>query len=334
MIVPKSIQSLKYPDFIRNHHIISDKSIPEKIFPSIGLENSNKAFKLKSSIDIKSELEIYLKDEIYPLLVSVSRKLSKSIEYRSKNYLFYANSDNKECKSRIDTIIKLIKINPSLFVQKSNNKYNLVIPNIGCLFTELKKIQQKYINTINLDEFENIEIDSFNDLIALQQSNLKISFSSSGNKGAWDIATMSMRGIESCQNWDSPHRVALIGSLLDPYAGVIYISRNNDYKGYGPTMIRRSVVRYVINRKTMKPAILLERIYPFHYESRMAQHLTLASFTNYIEEKTKGKFEIQYGEFRGTKKYSIPLTNTVKELKHDERSYRDSNIGYRIFKNI
>ena len=70
---------------------------------------------------------------------------------------------------------------------------------------------------------------------------------------------MSMRGIKSCMNWENGNSHSLVGSLVDPYAGVIYITDNTDTK-YGKSMIARSVVRFISNKKG-KPALLIEQAY-------------------------------------------------------------------------
>src|SRR5690606_23711397 len=44
-------------------------------------------------------------------------------------------------------------------------------------------------------------------------NDFKLVFSSDGERGAWDIATMSMRGINSCQGWGKPQSHGLIGSI-------------------------------------------------------------------------------------------------------------------------
>src|ERR1019366_811087 len=88
---------------------------------------------------------------------------------------------------------------------------------------------------------------------------LKICFSSEGNKGFWDIATMSMRGVSSCMRWSNTHSKSLIGSILDQYAGVIYIT-NEIQTRYGDKIIARAVVRLIVDSKN-KPYIFIERIY-------------------------------------------------------------------------
>jgi hypothetical protein len=77
------------------------------------------------------------------------------------------------------------------------------------------------------------------------RAHYKIVFSSD----PWDILSMSMRGIESCMRWDSSHAKCLVGSVLDPYAAVIYIT-DGKKTPYGPKMLYRSVVRLVKSDKS------------------------------------------------------------------------------------
>lgn len=71
-----------------------------------------------------------------------------------------------------------------------------------------------------------------------------IGFSSSDEKGLWDIATMSMRGVRSCMRWGSKHHTHLVGSIIDPFCGIIYLTNRKRNK-YGCLFKKRAVVRFV-----------------------------------------------------------------------------------------
>ena len=96
--------------------------------------------------------------------------------------------------------------------------------------------------------------------IKLGEQELDLVFSSDGLEGLWDLATMSMRGVISCMHWDNWERHAkhLVGSIVDPYCGIIYLTDNTDTE-YGKTIVKRSLVRYIIHED--KPALFLEKIY-------------------------------------------------------------------------
>ena len=66
------------------------------------------------------------------------------------------------------------------------------------------------IPLLNLETTEPFKIFSKENMPNKDYSML---FSSEGEAGAWDIATMSMRGIRSCQRWDGEYPRCLIGSI-------------------------------------------------------------------------------------------------------------------------
>lgn len=172
----------------------------------------------------------------------------------------------------------------------------------------------------------------------------RIVFSAAGNKGLWDIATMSMRGVRSCQRWGNWHAHALVGSMMDPYCGIIYITNGNEFK-FGEKMLQRALVRFVVHRRTGQPALMIERIYPrsegevyrrgpdgyWRYitdpkEKRNKEALNF--FIDFLKKKTNNKISIITHNGTG---YSIPMSNSVSRLTDDNHSYRDSGIGYRKF---
>src|ERR1700691_2673713 len=82
-------------------------------------------------------------------------------------------------------------------------------------------------------------------------SKLSVVFSSD----PWDMTTMSMRGIESCQSWgrfgdyndydnympQNAHCRKLTGSIIDPCCAIIYITDHTPTQ-YGSKMLARAVV--------------------------------------------------------------------------------------------
>lgn len=87
-------------------------------------------------------------------------------------------------------------------------------------------------------------------------------------QGVWDVCTMSMRGISSCQKWDfemepdnSPGlQGALVGSVLSKYIGVIYLTSGRLME-LGEKMLKRCVVRIVRHKHTKAPYIVVDRMY-------------------------------------------------------------------------
>jgi hypothetical protein len=103
-----------------------------------------------------------------------------------------------------------------------------------------------------------------------------VGFSSNGVSGIWDIGTMSIRGASSCMHFENSHSSHLVGSMLDPFVGIIYLSKL-DRTDYGISFNKRAVVRLLIGTdysdKT-KYILYVERIYtktdntnPFVYKN-------------------------------------------------------------------
>lgn len=335
MKIPKSTKSIQYPEFIRQHKVVQKNSKQEKIFPKIGLKNSSKKLALSSISDFDKDILEYLSD--------VNTLLANEIENQS--YDNYYNNSTSTRQSQIEFVAAIKKITASLksqpasFINKTDAGVDLILPfdmsALGSDFTAgtsllsvLKKIKTNS-RLGNLSRMDSL-FDKHNSFLNLQKDNLKIVFSGAGDKGLWDLATMSMRGITSCQKWGNHHARALVGSMVDPYAGIIYITSNAKMK-YGANMIRRAVVRFVVNENTRKPAILIERIYPHDYNSGLSDTITLMAFKDFIKKKTKNKFPVVYGEFSESRRHFIPITKSVSELGENsgERSYRDSKIPYR-----
>jgi len=159
---------------------------------------------------------------------------------------------------------------------------------------------------------------------------LKLVFSSD----AWDIATMSMRGINSCQAWFKPRANKLIGSIIDPCCAIIYIT-NGDKSKYGTEMLHRAIVRYVIH-DTLGPCLFLEQTYSQSfkdYEKDIIEFL----FASVLKQKT-GLPVIYKPLLLGEHSHHVIKHLSIPEtvlIKNNDRyaSYRDSGIHYRPLKN-
>lgn len=166
-----------------------------------------------------------------------------------------------------------------------------------------------------------------------ENQDLSVSFSSRGLSGAWDLATMSMRGIDSCQHWNASPALQLVGSITDPSCGIIYLS-NKETTAHGSRMVARAVVRYVFRSYT-GPSLFLERLYlsksrQLDIPNAIIQHL----FASLLYQKTK--LPVIYGLFIEDENvralYSIPQTPVIAEAETlGVQSYRDSRIPYKAF---
>jgi hypothetical protein len=141
----------------------------------------------------------------------------------------------------------------------------------------------------------------------------------------WDIATMSMRGTKSCMRWDSGHAKQLVGSIADPYCGIIFITNGNKLK-HGQRMLYRALVR-VVQAPTKKIA-MLERMYPRidrEFDTSKLAHIYEAEaiFTVILNDRTGGNSRTRY-----RLGLDIPLSEQVQSLTYDYRSCVDSGTPY------
>lgn len=314
-----------YPEFIKNNVILNTID-NRKVFPEIGLKNCKHSF------------SVWNQEGMYEASISYLKDLKTIIEESCNTYAVLHSIGYIDHLANTVTFLKrissLISKNPESFL--SEEGVGLVIPeNIGMYVkgTDLFTVISANL-PVTLDDylplFRNICKEYYNSFTALNKYNLKIVFSGSGDKCVWDLSTMSMRGIDSCQKWLSVHASALVGSMVDPCAGIIYIESPDVVEPYGSKMIKRSVVRFVLNKRTNKPAILIERVYPHDYDSRIPDYVTITAFENFIDKKTKGKYPILYGEIRSeSENYFIPKSEILKSFDDNMLSYRDSKILYR-----
>lgn len=180
----------------------------------------------------------------------------------------------------------------------------------------------------------------------------RIGFSSNNISGLWDIATMSMRGVMSCMNWQSAHSKRLVGCFLDPMLGIIYIT-DGKQTDYGCSFVKRAVVRFVMINS--KPVILVDRIYTWHPSAYIGNYLNHDEyeknvadvFKNYIKKHLSKGYDIEvismrdrdvadkmYGPVdsmtlrRPYWKLHIPMSEHHHILSQYETSCVDSGIAY------
>jgi hypothetical protein len=153
----------------------------------------------------------------------------------------------------------------------------------------------------------------------------------------WDIATMSMRGIRSCQSWRGGYNKCLVGSIVDPCAAIIYIEDKKSNK-YGKLMFARAVVRLVSTsngrRLFLEPVYLGEKIIYDDSTCEVAEKI----FYKYIRSVAKypiGAKPMGYSEFRRFfSSAQIPLSKEVQDLSdgylYDSPylSYSDNKLTY------
>lgn len=334
-MIPRSTSSGKYPQFIRENEVVKKFASQGTVFPKIGLTNSKGSF---------SPTRYFSDDDLLVFLHSVATGLighKNLLEVQVETFLLTRNQIDCFC-SISGLLIHLLSIQTDKFIVRKNGLIKLALPspiksnyrnfNSGTdLFTVISYLKDNCNFPIIKEQ-----IQFFLKQKQLLNNNYQIVFSGSGNKGLWDIATMSMRGIKSCQRWGSSYAKALVGSMVDPYAGIIYLTDGEKMK-HGPKMVTRSVVRFVVNRHTNEPAIMLERIYPNLRNYYTSDDLVGTAFKKFIKDRVCSKYKVFYINSRSdinngfsAVNYFIPLTPAVDMITEQsgQRSYRDSAIGY------
>lgn len=340
------IENEKLPKWMSNHPIFKEVTTFRKVFPSKGLTN-------------KSEpLAIFLAENNANSLISYIKRIAGS-------YIDY----NKYNSYDDGVILKSICNDDSLIISKTNkisikttediSSQKVFIPKNTSIFSVLDKLDNREIPEIILssDLFKkfsrlNIPIGSAN-----------ICFSTD----PWDIATMSMRGIETCQSWNGGHRQCLIGSVLDPYVGMIYLSSSNKTTELGSKMLFRANVRFALERvfgPKSSPLIVIDQVYPEYFKEiydLFAEYITnhsslrvcdgshLSHFykdkrvflpENSISEKLKyfsinGKSERPYIKPDSIESYqNNPIPTLYKKYKDTDTKDLKEKFGKFIFNNI
>ena len=355
MIESSSIINSKnypFPDFIRYHKVLKAQKTINKSFKSIGLPNTRAEVNLSSYYDlllnhnrklisdavlsIRSEFEIICNQQRTEYRRDKS-SITSSVNNLMKTYELLSSMDGNGISS-------LFKLNNEFFAKNSflNDFRSMniveVISRIIDFYNFSGDEYTKIIST-NLSTIQNL-IKKCQYIIRHKSQQHYIVFSSTGAKCAWDIATMSMRGIKSCQRWENDKSKALIGSIVDPNCAIIYLTDGSD-DDYGERMLKRAVVRLVLNKNNERE-ILIERIYSAKVMQGYIQKKSndeeykdkvFDIFQKFINRKTKGAYPIVFANNIENiiEKYSIPNFETLNLLQEEEKSYRDSKILYNKF---
>jgi hypothetical protein len=162
-----------------------------------------------------------------------------------------------------------------------------------------------------------------------------IGFSSMNIGGLWDIATMSMRGVCSCMHWDNMHAVHLVGSVVDPFLGIVYIT-DNELTPYGISFRRRSLVRFLYSKQTKSYSLLLERVYkdtgnkiPTVYNNRDEKAVEVTKiFKKFLTDRVSSKHTVITERELRTAPFNIPRPSSLTWLRHDQISMSDCAARY------
>jgi hypothetical protein len=317
------LDNVKYPDYIRNHKVFHTQSKIKKVFPSIGLPNVVEECEYNCIADARLDAQHLLFTDIRGALSrgadnAYSNVAVQNLLYEVLNVVsnWYPNMIlTEEGRVALKFVNDCGSYEGKPFVRKGEGVFKAY----GKLSEKLKQVCG----------FELAALDSMPHFKAFSSSNIpagkkfKLAFASAGEEGAWDIATISMRGIASCQTWGTPQSRGLIGSISSKYVGVVYITNGEKFNEYGSKMIRRSMVRFCINAKTKKPGLLLDRVYPAH------DGPTVELFRKFLHKRTG--LPVLFSTEPGWHDYQLPAeTSTWKVAPFEvgDFTYMDTKIPW------
>jgi hypothetical protein len=327
----------KFPTFITQHSVFKNYKDIKKIFPEIGLPNCEKEIE----IDNAKEVRAAAKQMLGSLRQTVDRRIQTINRYNDK----HPDAIGPKRKKKLENTIKLLTDVKDLISKQTakcltdvNGKITLNLPadvaDIDNKMTfksgeGLFRVYNKLNETLREGHFLPMgkleDFEAFKDFSAKNVPVLKykLRFSSDGAEGAWDISTMSMRGVSSCQSWGSGNHTHIVGSIVDPFTGILYLTSGGKFNEYGSKMIRRCVVRFVVDEKKGTPFIALERMYP------AMERGALDAFTNFIKERTDKKFDVIYLPESRKQSVYVPISKVVSSLGAQDQPYRDSGMAYK-----
>lgn len=336
-IVSSIFKEKKFPDWFTSHPIFKDVTNIKKVFPGIGLPNSEEEIEIdnvaparEAAKNITKVIDRKISDRIKKLQEYITSKPTMGAARKTQGDL---------CITLLSAMNLLMQKDRAAFVQTNNGKFTIKLPeNIliegqvrpvfrggESLFRVYNKLNEalragQFAAMVKLENLEEFKSFSTNNV---PNNKYRIVFSSDNADGAWDIGTMSMRGIKSCQSWsDGEYKHCTIGSVIDPFVGIMYLTSGAKSAGSSSKMMKRSIVRFVINGKTNKPYILVDYMYPV-YDSKV-----FTQFSKFIKEKSG--LEAKYAPLMDQdmlRSTYIPLTDLRKKLKETSRDGK-SNIGY------
>lgn len=314
------------PPFIKDHPGINSRTKVKKIFPSLGLDNFSIPTKMTREMVIEEKLPLIqaISSSLIVILDNARTRLDAEYTYFANE--FESSSAIRARKDKFDerlaeftSFLHSIPIFPPV---DDSGKISLILPSGEKFFKAYQKLQES-LSYFAIDIHSKFSIPSLDSIpifkTFLQQnipiSNLFINFSSQDD-GLYDIATMSERGISSCQSWDhtSEHKLCLVGSILSKYVGIIFLSSNSPYNSLGSKMIRRCIVRYGIHKHNSAPTIVLDKMYPEHDPS------TAKLFLQALKEKSS----IPVLDLSDAGSSSIIAPKETLPISPKEYSYQDT----------
>lgn len=337
-----------YPSFIKKHQVFEKLPRVDKIFPLIGLPNFREPVEITNTDEAK-QYATTLGNKIAAELTARARDLQNQLNAR----LFITDQKRGMLCSKIQNIINLCTavafsmqnygydyiqtVDGRLALKLRSDIYGNEIPfkkdnlvfvnpafkqgeNILGIFAKLKEWAAEFsVNFNRVEQFQEFKDFSRTNVGGRQYHAV---FSSTGEDGLWDIATISMRGISSCQSWNSTQSKGLVGSISSKYVAVMYLESDQEIPGYGRKMLNRCVVRFCVNNKTKRPMLIIDKMYPSDNKS------VIDTFKRLLAKKSG--LEVVYVPERSSDMSScyMPTEFSHQFLKEQERSYMDFKLNY------
>lgn len=346
--------------FITEHKMFRTPHKLTKIFHKVGLANFKEPCELaKPLLDLKKD------NFVTPLINTMMNGLvagrDEAINFADRIQFLLDGEERDNQLAKTDDIYNLSILIRNLVPQLDtyNNAYERVVQTSEgkivlrlhtdvvdrngkavfrkneSLFKVFSKLREQFIAN-NLTFMQLDQTLEFKHFCAENVPNktYQVVFSSDGEEGAWDLLTMSMRGIRSCQRWSGEYPRCLIGTILSKFVGIIYITSgaqteySNDEKGQlatvpGIKMMRRALVRYVIDADAGSPCLIIDRMYPLQ-QGQDVDEESLRVFLKALTSKTS--LPIYYAPHLGTKvkHFYVPYENIRNEIPERDWTYQDT----------
>jgi len=318
------IDNAKYPDYIKTHAVFAKLDKITKVFPGIGLPNSKEDCEYSNINDARTDAQNLLYTDMRTALYNTLStygmdtpiRVLLSAVYNHIGTYYMAMVLEEEGKLAIKFNADVGVWDTKVFARKGESAFKV--------YNKLIEKCKETPPTTPLVALETLTyFKSFSATNISSGKKYQVCFSSSGQDGAWDIATISMRGIASCQAWNTPQSRGLIGSIASKYVGVLYITNGEPFNEYGSKMLRRAMTRFAIHKTTKKPALLVDRTYP-------ADEANVRSiFKKFLQSKVN--IPILFTGELGWADYCLPVDSysTVTPLAPGENTYMDNKIPWK-----
>jgi hypothetical protein len=323
-----------YPWWLKDHPLFKEIGKIDKVFPKIGLPNfrepceiTNTDEAIAAAICLGQRLVSYMQNAQSSLYSLLERTLSSTEPNRNERCADIQSaicllqavvySMNKGDYAKVIDGKVLLRLRSDVFNGDKNSTFKkdeALLRVAGKVWDTVEKLG---VNMPKIDQMN--EFKSFS-RVNIPNKEYMLCFSSHGEEGAWDIGTISMRGVVSCQSWNAPQSRGLIGSIASKFVGVVYLeSTKEKVPEYGSKMLNRAMVRFAINKKTKTPTLIIDTVYPNHNKD------TMAAFKRVLGQKS-GLNVITVSD-ETMSGYYIPTETHNKLLKTGEASYADHPIA-------